>query len=468
MSDARDLSDAISKAAEAVEERSGGRALLVSHYDADGLAAASIMLKTLAKRGYAIHFTVVEQLTSGTIARLEKLAPSYTILILVDMGSGALESLSKIDTCVIVLDHHLPGSRTADVIEVNPHRFNIDGSKEISSSGLAYLLSKTLEGGKGVDLIPLAVVGALGDRQDVGERFKLTGLNRQIVREGVEAGIIEEKIDLRLFGGGSRPLVKALVYTMDPFLPSITGEESSAIAFLKSLGIEPTLGERMRTLNDLNRDERKKLASALVKLLLGAGCSVNEAERIYGATYILLGEPPDSPLRDAREFAQLLNASGRMGCYDLAVALGLGSRGEVLLKITEVAGQYRSILAKSFQCVREGKVIREGGRYTLVDLRKKDFLNERVSGALASLLLPYAKGDKLLLVAVDSPEGLKLSARRRIGSKVPVGEVMARAAQSVGGSGGGHENAGGATIPSNKLEDFLKEVEKVIESSGSP
>ena len=447
-------------------EGSGRSALLVSHYDADGLAAASILARALTQLGFALHIVILEQLTHAGFARIEKLAPSYHLVMLVDMGSGALLELSKLKTeAVVVLDHHLPGSSVGNIEEVNPHRFGIDGSREISSSGLAYLLAKELKGEEAVVLAPLAVVGALGDRQDVGRGFKLIGINHRIVEEGVEAGLLEERTDIRVFGGSSRPLVKALAYTLDPFLPGITGDESGAFAFLKDLGIEPTAGGRLRTLNELGREERKRLASALVKLLLGAGYSVREAERVYGATYTLTKEPQDSPLRDAREFAQLLNATGRMGYFDLAVALGLGARGEILLKAIDVAGQYRSLLAKAFKCVREENIVKEKEICVLADFRSKDFLNERISGALASLLLPYVKGDKILLVLVDSPEGIKVSARRKENPAIHLGELMAKAAGQVGGVGGGHESAGGATVPTDKIDAFIDFVEKYVARS---
>jgi len=444
-------------------EAAGGRALVVSHYDADGLAAASILARVLIKLGFALHVVILEQLTPAGLARLEKLAPSYPLALLADMGSGALPQLSRLGAeAVVVLDHHLPGERAEGVEELNPHRFGIDGSREVSSSGLAYLLAKELGGEGAVELAPLAVVGALGDRQDVGKGFRLVGLNRRIVEAGVEAGLLEERVDVRVFGGGSRPLVKALAHTTDPFLPGITGDEGGALAFLKSVGIEPAIEGRLRTLNELGREEKRRLASALVKLLLSSGYSVREAERVYGATYIVVREPQDSPLRDAREYAQLLNAVGRMGAFELAIALGLGVRGEVMLKAADVAGQYRSLLAKAFKCVREEDVVKEKRACVVVDFRGRDFLNERMSGALASLLLPYVKGGKALLVLVDSPEGVKVSARAREGLRVHVGELMAAAAKRVGGVGGGHESAGGATVPADKVDDFVELVEKAL------
>jgi len=97
-------------------EGAGRSALVVSHYDADGLAAASILARALAQLGFTLHIVILEQLTHAGFARIEKLAPSYPLVVLVDMGSGALLELSKLKTeAVVVLDHHLPDSPVGNV-----------------------------------------------------------------------------------------------------------------------------------------------------------------------------------------------------------------------------------------------------------------------------------------------------------------------------------------------------------------
>ncbi len=455
------LSELLRRAASTIERCPERRALLVSHYDADGLASASVLLRALAELGFAVHLVVLEQLTASSLARLQSLARNYPLVILSDMGSGSLGELSKLGASVVVLDHHLPQGE-GDVVEVNPHRCGIDGSREVSSSGLAYLLARELLGDEAVEAAPLAVVGALGDRQDVGERFRLVGVNRRIVREAVEAGLLEERMGLRIFGGSARPIVRALAYTTDPYLPGITGDEAGALSFLRGIGIEPAPGGQQRTLGDLSKEELKRLASELVKLLLRAGYSAREAERVYGATYTILSEQPDSPLRDAREYAQLLNACGRVGSFEVAIALGLGVRGEMVLRALNVAGQYRSLLARALRSVREEGLMRDEGRIALADLRGRDFVSDRLSGAIASLLLPYVRGEKLLVVAVDSPDGVKVSVRRGDGPPVPVGELLSRTARLVGGVGGGHERAGGATVPAGRFEEFLSALKREL------
>jgi len=56
---------------------------------------------------------------------------------------------------------------------------------------------------------------------------------------------------------------------------------------------------------------------------------------------------------------------------------------------------------------------------------------------------------------------LDITMRRR-DEKIKIGKVAEKAAEKVGGSGGGHDAAGGARIPVGSLDRFLNEVNKLI------
>jgi RecJ-like exonuclease len=58
-------------------------------------------------------------------------------------------------------------------------------------------------------------------------------------------------------------------------------------------------------------------------------------------------------------------------------------------------------------------------------------------------------------VSAFSKTELKISGRALEKHKVNLGDVMNKAAIGVGGAGGGHKLAAGATIPKEKLEEFL-------------
>lgn len=448
----------IEEAARLFLAASGKKVLIISHYDADGLAAASILASTAKRLGCYFHIVIAEQLAPKFAEEAARLSHGYDLTIMSDMGSDAPGSAKDFKN-LLVLDHHTPGA-TPPGMEVNPHKFGFDGARDISAAGLAYLLARRVLGDKAIGLAPLAIVGALGDRQDVGERFRLTGLNKSIVEEAAKHNIVAEAIGLRISGGLDRPLVKALALTSDPFIPGITGDEAAALNFLKRIGLEVVKDGKQRTLRDLGRDERRRLASELVKYLIGAGYSVGEAERLYGYRYIILAEPPDSLLRDAKDFAQVLNACGRMGYYGVGIAIGMGAREEVLRNALDIYGRYRVALSKALSLVKDS-AREEGERVVVVDLRGKDFIDARMSGAIASLLVPIIGKGKIVIVAVDSVDGVKISARRGEGLDLHVGVILREAANSVGGVGGGHDSAGGALVPSPALGEFVSLISRM-------
>jgi RecJ-like exonuclease len=88
---------------------------------------------------------------------------------------------------------------------VNPHLVDIDGSTNISGAGVAYLVGREINK-KNKDLASCAITGAIGDRQDKGEDFKLIGINEKIVQDGIKTKTVEMIKDLRFFGRETRPI----------------------------------------------------------------------------------------------------------------------------------------------------------------------------------------------------------------------------------------------------------------------
>ena len=75
----------------------------------------------------------------------------------------------------IVLDHHqIPDEEMDNPNVINAWKYGIDGGVEICAGGMAYLAAMALDE-KNSDLSAIAVVSALGDRQDQGERKSFTG-----------------------------------------------------------------------------------------------------------------------------------------------------------------------------------------------------------------------------------------------------------------------------------------------------
>ena len=70
----------------------------------------------------------------------------------------------------------------------------------------------------------------------------------------------------------------------------------------------------------------------------------------------------------------------------------------------------------------------------------------------------------LVLIYEKSGNRIKVSARNQA-KNINAGKAMQRAAKEVGGSGGGHEAAAGATIPADKWDEFKKLLIKNVNKS---
>lgn len=440
---------------------------IISHIDADGLCAGTLASLSLTRLGVEHELEFVKQLDVLVIARLRDANPE--LVWLTDLGSGLIDHLEGLD--VVVTDHHRPAlpepkgddllaySRSIDELHLNPHLVGLNGALDISGSGLTYIVSKTIDDAN-MEHLPLAVIGSVGDLQDV-EHCRLVGTNRAILEAGVDNGLIESAMDIRLFGRETRPLHKLLQYSSDPLIPGLTGRGTECLKFIQELGVALKREEHWRRWIDLTMAEKRTLVSALVRLLLSKGYGSKNTKRLIGEVYTLPREDKGTELHDAKEFATLLNACGRYGKADIGFHVCCGDRAKYLKRARTLLRGHRQTLASSIQFVNElGITKREHIQY----FHAGDNIDEKVVGIVAGMLLPHVD-DLPLFAFANSTEGVKVSARSGrsyIDRGLDLSMVMRKAAEKVGGIGGGHNVAAGATIPKDTEEEFLEEAERIV------
>ncbi|HLC39455.1 MAG TPA: DHH family phosphoesterase [archaeon] len=432
---------------------------LFSHLDADGLCSAAIMTKMMLREGINFELKIAKQLTRDVIEKIE--AGENDILLFTDLGSGQLKELQKFfdKTQVFVLDHHEPQKIAhINLFHMNPLAFAEEG---ISSSMISYLFARNINAANG-NLVDLATVGAVGDEQD--EKWEFKGFARKIVEEGEILGKIKISKGMRLYGRNTRPIHKALANSFDPFIPGISGDESAAVQFLSELGIDVKNNDEWKKLKDLTTEEQQKLASAIIiermKLTDAA------AEDIFGDNYTLVGRSLE--LGDAREFATLLNACGRLGRYDVALRICLNDATAVLLA-NEILEQYRMILSQSLEIFRANPQIADKTKFANY-LLFGSMIPDTIVGTITSIALNSEMIDKTkpVLAFVDTENDMvKISARVGKGSSevknINLRDVVVFAAAAVDGEGGGHKLAAGALIAKGKEKEFIKAADNVIE-----
>jgi single-stranded-DNA-specific exonuclease len=441
---------------------------VVSHLDADGLAAAGIIGKALMRMDATFRIRIERWIDEKMVGGIQADKPS--LIVFTDFGSGDLNVLdSKLSKQeVIILDHHQPvGEANSAFVHVNPHVYGIDGSRDLSGAGAAYLVAKAIDK-ENIDMAWVAVVGALGDLQDKYEQRKLGGPNAIIMEDAVNAGYVKVEADLLFFGRETRPIHKALALTTTPFISGLSGEEDKSLAFLAGLGITPKRGDKWRALRDLSDDEKKKLFNALVNFLMSKGLPSDLAIGLRGSVYTLTHEEPWTPLRDAREFSVLLNATGRMDKPGLGVAICMGDRGAALEEASAVLDEYRRIITKYLNWLMEPNTDRIEELSSIYVVRGEGVINDKIIGTISSILSTnLARPEKpIIAYSIVSEDGLaKISARTidiMTSKGLNLAEILRIAAEKYSGKGGGHNIAAGAQVPIKDLDSFLRLVNDLV------
>jgi len=441
-----------------------------SHLDADGIAAAGIIGKLLARLGANFRLRIAKQIDDRLIVELAK--EEAALYVFTDFGSGYLDLMQKQipESDIVIIDHHQPvGAASPRLTHVNPHLQGFDGAIEISGAGVAYLVAKSVSE-TNIDLAYLGIVGALGDMQDRNKKRELHGLNKMILDDAATSGYLQIETDLIFYGRETRPIHKALSRTTNPFIPGLSGEEDRCLGFLVNLGINLKHNDRWRTLTDLTKDEKQKLFSEIVVYLVSKGISTETAMSLVGSVYVLTHEDKWTPLRDAREYASLLNACGRMDKGGLGVSICMGDRGKALEEAQGVLEEYRKTLAQYMNWLVETPSRIEETESCYI-IHGEGVFDEKMLGAVSSIITGTGlfKPDKpIVALAITRESLIKVSARGTdllVNRGLNLGLVMQKAAEEVSGSGGGHNIAAGAQIPKEREADFMKRISSLIKET---
>jgi RecJ-like exonuclease len=433
---------------------------VVTHIDADGITAGAIAISALERINKDFSIEFVKQLDNAVISRIEE--EQHELVWFTDLGSSIADynGINK-----VITDHHTCSQDTNYNFHLNPHLFGLDGSLEISGAGVTYLVAKELCRGNN-DLTSLAVVGACGDLQDI-KYCKLQSLNRKIVEEGERVGVLKKQIDIRYFGRETRPVYKLLQFATDPFIPGLTGREEACISFLKECKIAVKDGNNWKRWIDLEIEEKRKIISEIIKLLLMKGFGYKVATRIIGEVYLLVREEEGTELHDAKEFATMLNATARYGKPEVGINVCLGDRDKWFKKARTLLRNHRQNLIEGLQLAREEGIVK---REFLQFFHAGEGIKDTIIGIVTGMLLNSGEvNTNLPLIGFANTENneVKASARARrelVDRGLNLSVAMHNAASALNGVGGGHSVAAGATIPKGKEEEFLDILEKEIKN----
>lgn len=419
------------------------RIRVVSHYDADGIAAAGVLCTAVYRAGYGFHASLMRNPFTKGFDRLKN--EQNQLIIFSDMGSGQIETIDSLGCHAIILDHHqyLGAQTSKNIIQINANQCGADGNYEVSGATLSYLFAQALHPAN-EDLAPLALAGATGDKQFIGG---VRGLNKTILEDAVRNGFLTEQTSIKLYG---ETIADALFYTVDPYYPGLSGNREKIDSFLEQVGIQKT-----SRVQELPAETLMKIQSYLLFLLIKAGCQQNILEMTIRKRYVT------SQGWELERFADLLDACGKNGSRGLGLSLCLGD-GSIWRDALQVEKDYKQKILDGLHVVEHGGVHEtEGMRYFYSE-------NSSLGGVVAGIAMNYVLDEQKPLFSLtrkETDDEVHVSCRGNQGlvtKGLDLGAAMKTAAAQLGGYGGGHKIAAGATIALGKEQEFLEKVNSLL------
>jgi RecJ-like exonuclease len=431
---------------------------IFSHFDPDGITSAAILAIALKRRKVPFHLRILKRLEFTLLEEISNSLPEDASVIFCDLGSGVIDAFLKWKQTIeiFILDHHSL-EQECDFPEninlLNPHCFSIDGSNSISGSGVTYNVVKQIDP-ENKDLSPLAIIGALGDRQDQGEKSALIGLNRLIMKDAIDMNLLSDIVSIWFFDR-TRDLYTILKrLNIDEF-----ENEGNIGLFLEEIGIPSSTSEGRRAFYQLEEEEKKKLASELIiKYRI-------EPDQIYKHDYILTNEKI-SVLKDARVFANRLNACGRVGRYDISVALCLGDRGQALVELSNITKTYSKLIGFSLNWSLNGNNLQNLDAMYYIDGRES--INENIIGPITSIISSMRKyrSKPVLGSALIDESKVKISVRRsqELENVFELDKILKRGVEllSLNTEVGGHSAAAGAIIAIQDANKYVNLINTLL------
>ncbi|HDR53790.1 MAG TPA: DHH family phosphoesterase [archaeon] len=409
--------------------------VVVCHIDADGLTSGAIMIHTLKTLGKKVEAHPVKQLDPNSYEGI----PWDRDLVFTDLGSGQIKRTEG----HVIVDHHQPLKEHK--YQLNVHHLGMDGSRDMSASMLAYMLSRHVIGDN--KMAGAAVVGMVGDQMT---RQPLKG----IARLPVETKWVKDRKGLKFFGRETRPLSVFLKYASEPFLPGLSGEVNKCYDFLAKLKLDPH-----RTYHSLNKEELKNFHTELIKYAAGHGVKVH---RMLGEYYVLPHMPERTEMRDTSEFSTLLNACGRHERPDIGMGVLLGKNvydeAQKLLRI------HRMLLSRGMNELEDNGVT----QFKNFQLFTSETIKPTILGIVAGIAISSRTVSPLKPIIAVTPMdgGYKVSGRATlelVEGGVNLGLAMRKAVgMAEEEEGGGHDVAAGAFVQEDGLQGFLLKMDKVL------
>jgi RecJ-like exonuclease len=415
----------------------------------------------------------VNKVSQESIADLKN--EDHEFYLFTELGTGSSELFNKFFSNEwIVLDHRklsFAEIATDDNNAIlNPWKYEIDGDNEVTSGGISYLLVKSMDK-KFTDLSPLAIVSALGEYQDVGDKRSLIGLNNEILKDSEKNGFMQTDIDLLLSFNESLPIHESIANTSIPYLYGITSNSDKCLELMKNTNINLKKDERWKTIADLNQEEKFLIIESIKNHLSSQmNRNVENLENILiGYTYVLPTEEYGSHLYDARRFSELLNSCALSMKSGIGLSICLGERTESLKEAERDLQQFKNSSQKLVsKILKEKWRISDKGLFVFISadgIIEPDYVG--YVGYLSRLLTShYQFMNKVIIMKIVIDENYsKYFLSSGYGGNMDVEQMAKELSNTIDGSTVTFSNADGQIIiPSPQEDTLISIISKLIKN----
>jgi len=412
-----------------------------SHYDADGVSAASIIAKTLLREGKEFRVTLFTTLNDYNMDIIR--TTKAECIIITDLGASYIDQLDAMRNDIVVLDHHTIIKDAERVCYANPHLYGIDGMTSGCGATMALLFSVTMNESNW-DLVQIAFAGIAGDRQHING---LSGLNTYLLEEGVKRGFIEEKPGSLIPAGD---LMTQLYLVTDPYIRGVSGDMEGVKKLLDDAGIA-----QGKTFMDLTEEEERRLSSLIAIKLTEQGMLESSLNEIARKRYFLKGMK-----MDAEYLSSVLNACGRSGFGGVGISAGMGDPKSIQMGADLMNESNREVVVNVVELDKKG--LNQRKHFQWFDSTDSGF-----TGMLCGIAMQcIGDPNKPTIGMNQSKEPVNISSRGmwiQLDKGIDLAVAMREACASVGGEGGGHKIAAGGSIPSEMVESFLQNLDEILE-----
>ncbi len=426
----------------------------VYHTDADGIGSAAIIKEMVkAKRKPFMQLSnTLEQDWKTYLNSIENKLKENSAIILSDLAPDIPtlnQFLSKHENMhVYILDHHMirphpDEEEHENIYNCNPTEFGLNGLKEIVGSALNYYFSKAVDESNAKDAW-IAGITMAGDTLQHFEEY--TSYNRAVAEDSILSGKIGVKEGICAFGGQFERIDKALSLSILPYIPEVEGNSKIAREILKKIGVSPQI-----KVEDLNEEEQDKIMDYF------------QIPNLKGK-YLIVPKK-NTLLRYTFEHAQLISILGHDKTTQ-AFSL-LNSRSASKEQKQEYLNYIQGIINNLTTFVQVPKTETEDA--LIVDFTNKLDPSVWSDTSTFSTMNKIYNPEKILFVGGVTDNQLKLSVRctkEFIASHQGMGanNLISLITKKIGGTGGGHDLAGGIRLKPTDLPILEREIDEIMKS----